>query len=163
MNLVLLIAATIAVIDQLTKLLVMRWLDQEQSHIVIRGFFNLVRWTNTGAAWGILQDRNLVLTVVSVITILLLYLFRHSFQFNRPLGRLAFSLIAGGVVGNLIDRVRLGHVVDFLDFHVGRYHWPAFNVADAAICIGIALYILDSWRTEHETTETEKVETPTQD
>jgi signal peptidase II len=162
-NWVLLIAAAVAVTDQLTKWLVMRWLDQGQSHIVIRGFFNLVRWTNTGAAWGILQDHNLVLTMISVITILTLYLFRHSFQINRLLGRVALSLIMGGIVGNLIDRVRLGHVVDFLDFYVGRHHWPAFNVADAAICVGVALYILDSWRAEQETAETERTETPTQD
>jgi signal peptidase II len=69
----------------------------------------------------------------------------------------------GGIVGNLIDRVRLGHVVDFLDFHVGRHHWPAFNVADAAICVGVALYILDSWRAEQEMTKTEQTGTPTQD
>jgi signal peptidase II len=67
----------------------------------------------------------------------------------------------GGIVGNLIDRVWLGHVVDFLDFHVGRHHWPAFNVADAAICVGVALYMLDSWRAERETAETEKIKTPT--
>ena len=160
----LLIAATIAATDQLTKWLMVRWLDQGQSYIVIGGFLNLVRWTNTGAAWGILQDRNLVLTAISVITILTLYLFRHSFQFNRPIGRVALSLIVGGIIGNLIDRVRLGHVVDFLDFHIGRHHWPAFNVADAAICVGVALYVLDSWRAEQETAEkTERIETPTQD
>lgn len=160
----LLIAAAIAATDQLTKWLVMFYLQREESYVVISSFFNMVRWTNTGAAWGILQDRNFVLTVISVITILALYLFRHSFQFNRMLGRLALSMIAGGIVGNLIDRVRLGHVVDFLDFHVGRHHWPAFNVADAAICVGVALYILDSWRAEHETAgKTEQTETPTQD
>jgi signal peptidase II len=162
-NWVLIIAATIAATDQLTKWLVIRCLEQNESRIVIGGFFNLVRWTNTGAAWGILQDRNLVLTVISVVTILTLYLFRHSFQFNRALGRVALSLIVGGIVGNLIDRVRLGHVVDFLDFHVGRHHWPAFNVADAAICVGVALYILDSWRAEQEMTKTEQTGTPTQD
>ena len=160
----LLIAATIAATDQLTKWLVMFYLQRDESYIVISSFFNVVRWTNTGAAWGILQDRNLVLTVISVITILTLYLFRHSFQFNRTLGRVALSLIVGGIVGNLIDRVRLGHVVDFLDFHAGRHHWPAFNVADAAICVGVALYILDSWRAEQETAEeTERIKAPTRD
>jgi signal peptidase II len=160
-NLVLLIAAVIAATDQLTKWLVVRRLEMGESHLIIRGFFNLVHWTNTGAAWGILKDRNLALTVIAVITILLLYLFRHPFQFNRLFGRVALGLIMGGIVGNLIDRVWLGHVVDFLDFHVGRHHWPAFNVADAAICVGVALYMLDSWRAERETAETEKIKTPT--
>jgi signal peptidase II len=162
-NWVLLIAATVAATDQCTKWLMMRWLEQERSRIVIQGFFNLVRWTNTGAAWGILQDRNFVLTMISVMTILGLYLFRHSFQFNRQLGRVALGLIAGGIVGNLIDRVRLGHVVDFLDFHLGAHHWPAFNVADAAICVGVALYILDSWRAEQTVGKTKQIETTAQD
>ncbi|MGD0017454.1 MAG: signal peptidase II [Verrucomicrobiia bacterium] len=162
MNWVLLIAAIIAVMDQLTKWLVMCRLEMGESHLIIPGFFNLVHWINTGAAWGILKDRNLALTLIAVITILLLYLFRHPFQFNRLLGRVALGLIMGGIVGNLIDRVRLGHVVDFLDFHIGRHHWPAFNVADTAICVGVALYILDSWRAERETAGAEKIKTQTQ-
>jgi len=161
-NWVLLIAAIIAVMDQLTKWLVMCRLEMGESHLIIPGFFNLVHWINTGAAWGILKDRNLALTLIAVITILLLYLFRHPFQFNRLLGRVALGLIMGGIVGNLIDRVRLGHVVDFLDFHIGRHHWPAFNVADTAICVGVALYILDSWRAERETAGAEKIKTQTQ-
>jgi signal peptidase II len=83
---------------------------------------------------------------VSLLTILGLYLFRRSFQLQRRANRVALGLIAGGIAGNLIDRVRLGCVVDFLDFYVGRHHWPAFNIADSAICIGVALYIISSWR-----------------
>jgi signal peptidase II len=158
---VVLIAAAVALLDQLTKLLVAGCIDGQQSLVVIGGFFNLVNWSNTGAAWGIFQNYNLVLAVVSVVTIIALYVFRHSLQFHRTASAIALGLIAGGIIGNFIDRVRLGHVVDFLDFYtnaepvaswlqryMGSNHWPAFNVADSAICVGVALYMIGSWRSD---------------
>jgi signal peptidase II len=147
---VVLIAAAIAAADQLSKWLVVRFISEGESRVVINGFFNLVHWRNTGAAWGIFQDYNSILAVVSVVTILVLLLFRHSFQLQHKTSRIALGLIAGGIVGNFLDRVRVGYVVDFLDFFVGRHHWPAFNVADSAICVGVALYIIVSWRSESE-------------
>ncbi len=149
MRRVALIAVAIVLLDQLTKLLVVRFIGTEESRAILNGFFNLVNWRNTGAAWGILQNRNEVLAIVSVLTILALYLFRHSFQLHRVGNAVALGLIAGGIVGNLIDRVRVHHVIDFLDFYVGPYHWPAFNIADSAICIGVALYIVASWCADH--------------
>lgn len=149
MRRVALIAVAIVLLDQLTKLLVVRFIGTEESRAIINGFFNLVNWRNTGAAWGILQNRNEVLAIVSVLTILALYLFRHSFQLHRVGNAVALGLIAGGIVGNLIDRVRVHHVIDFLDFCVGPHHWPAFNVADSAICVGVAFYIILSWRADH--------------
>jgi len=148
MQWVALIAVTVAVLDQLTKWLVVRFVGTEESRVVISGFFNLVNWTNTGAAWGIFQNNNLVLAVISLLTILALYLFRRSLQLSRWGSRVALGLITGGIIGNLIDRVRVGFVIDFLFFYVGRYHWPAFNVADSAICIGVGLYIIRSWRSD---------------
>jgi signal peptidase II len=144
-----LIAAAITLLDQATKLLVIRSIGAYEQRVVIEGFFNLVHSENTGAAWGIFQKSNDLLAVVSLLTILALYLFRRSFQLQRKTSTVAFGLIAGGIVGNLIDRVRVGHVIDFLDFYVGTHHWPAFNVADSSICIGVALYIIFSWRIEH--------------
>jgi signal peptidase II len=143
-----LIAVTVAALDQLTKWLVVRSIGPEESQVVITGFFSLVNWTNTGAAWGIFQHYNFVLTAISLLTVLALYLFRHSFQLSRPGPRIALGLIAGGIIGNLIDRIRIGSVIDFLFFYAGRYHWPAFNVADSAICVGVGLYILLSWRSD---------------
>jgi signal peptidase II len=148
MQWVVLIAATIVALDQLTKWLVVRFIRPEESLIVISGFFDLVNWRNTGAAWGILRDYNFVLTAVSILTVLALVFFRHSFQLQRRASRIALGLIVGGIVGNLIDRVRVGHVIDFLSFYIGRCHWPAFNVADSAICVGVGLYIILSWRSE---------------
>jgi signal peptidase II len=143
-----LIAVIIAALDQLTKWLIQRSISPEDTHVVIGGFFSLVNWRNTGAAWGIFQHYNLVLTAISVLTVLALCLFRHSFQLNRPGARVALGLIVGGIIGNLIDRIRVGSVIDFLSFYVGPYHWPAFNVADSAICVGVGLYIIASWRSD---------------
>jgi signal peptidase II len=148
-----LIAATIAALDQFTKWLVVRFIGPEESRVVITGFFDLVNWGNTGAAWGMFKDYNLVLTVVSVLTVLALYFFRHTLQLHRRGPRIALGLIAGGIIGNLIDRVRVHHVVDFLYFYIGPYHWPAFNVADSAICIGVGLYIILSWRSDYGATK----------
>jgi signal peptidase II len=143
-----LIGAIVGALDQLTKFLVPRLVEREQSIVMIPGFFNLVNWHNPGAAWGIFQDYNLLLAIVSSLAILALYFFRHTFQLQRKACAVALGLIIGGIIGNLIDRVRLHHVVDFLDFYIGRFHWPAFNVADSAICIGVLFYIIASWRLE---------------
>ena len=146
MQWVALIAVTIVALDQFSKWLVVRSISPEDARVVISGFFSLVSVRNTGAAWGIFRDFNLVLTAISLVTVLALYLFRHSFQLNRPGPRLALGLIAGGIIGNLIDRIRVGSVIDFLSFYVGEYHWPAFNVADSSICIGVGSYIILTWR-----------------
>lgn len=146
------IALLIAIADQVAKWLVVRFIAPEEPVPVIHSCFRLVHWTNRGAAWGILQDYNLVLIVVSILTILALYFYRHSFPIHQPVGSVALGLITGGIVGNLIDRVLHGHVVDFLDFYVGQNHWPAFNIADSAICIGLALYLIVSWRSSPKST-----------
>ena len=116
-----------------------------ESLVVIDGFFNIVNWRNTGAAWGIFQDRNFLLALVSLATVLVLYLLRHSFQLDRKACRIALGLIGGGIIGNLVDRLRVGSVIDFLDFHINGYHWPAFNVADAAITVGVVALLLDAF------------------
>jgi signal peptidase II len=140
------IAALIVVLDQLTKWLVAEYISPSQPIPIIDGFLQLVHWRNSGAAWGILRDYNILLTIISALTVLALYLSRRSFGFERPVAGWALGLIAGGIIGNVIDRVRLHCVVDFLDCYVGSYHWPAFNVADSAICVGVILYIIVSWR-----------------
>jgi signal peptidase II len=142
------IAVAVAAADQLTKWLVVHSLGEDETRVVIGGFFSLVNWGNTGSAWSLLKDCNLLLVVVSLLALLAMYLFRHTFQLQRPGSRIALGLITGGIIGNLIDRVRLHHVTDFLYFYVGQYHWPAFNVADSAICIGVGLYIIFSWRND---------------
>ena len=143
-------AVLIALLDQLSKVLVCYFLTDNQIVPVIPGIFNLVNWHNTGAAWGVFQDYNMVLAIISLVTVLALYFFRHSFQIHHPGCATALGLIAGGIIGNLADRLRLHHVVDFLDFYTGRQHWPAFNVADSAICVGVGLYFISSLLAERQ-------------
>jgi signal peptidase II len=145
---VVLIAAVVTLADQLTKWLVLRWVHPEYPVAVVDGFFRLINWQNTGAAWGLFQDSNVVLAVISVLTVIALYLFRHSFQIHLVGSQIALGLIAGGIVGNVIDRFWHGHVVDFLDFYIDGHHWPAFNVADSAICCGVGLYLIVSFLAE---------------
>src|ERR1017187_8779041 len=120
MQWVALIAVAVAALDQLTKWLVVRSLSEEESRVVISGFFSLVNWPNTGTAWSILKDCNLVLVVVSLLALLAMFLFRRTFPMHRPGWRIALGLITGGIIGNVIDRVRVHHVTDFLFFYVGR-------------------------------------------
>ncbi len=115
---------------------------------VIEGFLNITYVENPGAAFGIMADmdpmiRAIFFGVVSVlaITIVLYIYFRH--PENSNLIRNASAMILGGAIGNMIDRVRYGKVVDFVDIYWGEYHWPAFNIADMAISIGVGLFLLD--------------------
>lgn len=132
----------ILVLDQVSKALVVRALDVHQSVPVIDSFFHLTLVYNTGAAFGLLarapawfrQPFFLVATGVAVLALLLFL--RHTDETKR-LTVLSISAIIGGALGNLIDRLRYGHVIDFLDFHWRGYHWPAFNVADTCITLGV--------------------------
>ncbi|MBD3305499.1 signal peptidase II [candidate division KSB3 bacterium] len=141
------LAVVIVIVDQYTK-----WLIEQArpSMTVIPGFFNLTYARNTGAAFGILQGKQTLLTVVSVIAIgILVFLL----WYERPERRgflVALALILGGTCGNFIDRVRQGYVVDFLDVYISRYHWPSFNVADSAITVGVGLLIIVTFLEERK-------------
>jgi len=127
--------------DQLTKQIIIKSLNIYETVPVIQGFFDLVHVRNRGMAFGIMNDAKsnsgtwLLLAMSSVaIVLLLVWFFR--LKDEGVFFTLSLSLILGGAVGNIIDRLRFGEVVDFLDVYVGAYHWPAFNVADAAITVG---------------------------
>ena len=139
------LAAVFVLIDQLTKNLVERTFDYGDVKAVT-GFFNLVLTYNKGAAFSFLASASgwqaHFLTMVGIgASVFILYLLgRHG---NQRLFSLALALILGGAIGNVIDRIAYGHVIDFLDFHAGGWHWPAFNVADSAIVGGAMLLVLD--------------------
>jgi signal peptidase II len=153
----LLISIGVIVLDAWTKWLVTGYYGFElhQAKVVIRDFFQIVHVRNTGAAFGLGANSNsalvpllLNLGALTVFLIVVVYSFRSAVS-DRTL-QVGLHLILGGAIGNLVDRFRFGYVIDFLDFWVtvgGReHHWPAFNVADSAICIGIALLFLDMRR-----------------
>jgi signal peptidase II len=141
-------------LDQLTKLLVLRSLGYAQEKVIIDGFFKLVHWANTGAAWSLFRGNNTLLAVVALLALVVLYLSRNHFDSRTVLGQIAFGLIFGGIIGNLIDRIFRGHVIDFLYFYLqgrtGEIGFPAFNVADSAICTGVGLIFLITWRNERQ-------------
>lgn len=140
-------SAGIVVADQLTKWLVLAdFAPGERREIT--GFFNLVLVFNKGAAFSFLADAQgwqtpllLVFAVIASIVVSVL-LVRSP---DKRLFAAGLSLILGGAVGNVIDRLRFGHVVDFVDLHAGGWHWPAFNVADSAITVGAVLLIIDGF------------------
>ena len=141
--LILAISFCVALLDQATKYLVRANLDLGRPVAIVPGFFNLTYVRNTGAAWGMLAGLNNWLVVLSVAMLTFLVLFRRSILTDSLVHRCAAGLLIAGIVGNLVDRLRLGYVVDFLDFHwMGAARFPAFNVADMAICTGVGLYIL---------------------
>lgn len=112
---------------------------------IIPGVFNLVYTTNPGAAWGMFSGFGFALVILGVITLILLFVFRRDLELRQQSGQLAFGLITGGILGNTIDRIFHGHVIDFIDIDLQIYHWPTFNIADCGIVIGAGLYIIHAF------------------
>ncbi len=144
-------AAAIAVFvaDRLTKWLVETHLSFLDTRRVIPGFFDIVHTENRGAAFSLFNEstsewRTALLVLFSLVAVALVggFILRRATQLDR-LSLAGFALILGGAAGNLFDRVVWGRVTDFLDFYLGSYHWPAFNVADSAIVVGSALLLLE--------------------
>ncbi len=134
------------IIDIITKNIIKAKMELYSSISVIDGFFNIVYVLNPGAAFSILHDMNesyrqLFFVSITIIAIfIILYIF---IQEKSKVSIIGFALILSGAIGNLIDRIYLGKVVDFLDFYYSSYHFPAFNIADSCITIGVALIIID--------------------
>jgi signal peptidase II len=139
---VILLGLAIVLLDQFTKHWIRSTLVYSESRPLIEGFFNLTYVRNDGAAWNILSGHGIVLILISVAILTLLIVYRKSFLTEQLSHKILMGLMVGGIVGNLIDRIRFGWVTDFLDFQFGSYHYPSFNVADSAICIAVGLYIL---------------------
>jgi signal peptidase II len=142
------IAGLILVLDQATKAVVRARFELGDSVPVIPGFFSLTRVHNTGAAFGFLNDfdfpfKTAVLAVVAAAALVGLAAYAATLPDGQRLSRLGLASIIGGAAGNLVDRLTLGFVLDFFDFYWRGWHFWAFNIADAAITIGVALMILD--------------------
>ena len=145
------IAGVIVALDQVAKALVDRYLELHESRTIVEGLARLTYVQNRGAAFGILSEADLpyqsvLFSLVSVIALGAIAVYAWKLPADSRLPRTALALIMGGAVGNLLDRVRLGYVIDYVDVYWGRHHWPAFNVADSAISVGVALLVLDILR-----------------
>ena len=132
------IASLVLIFDQLTKVLADLFLKLNESKVIIDNFFNITYVQNVGAAWSILSNQRLLLILIGIISIGLIYSFINDFKDNKR-NILAFGLLIGGILGNLLDRIFLGYVRDFLDFKIFNYNYPIFNVGDIAIVVGIIL------------------------
>jgi len=158
-----LIALAIILLDQATKRVIVGTLQLGQGLPIVPGFFDLVFVLNPGAAFSFLATlpdsvRNPFFITISVTAVILILVYRTRHLQQHELASLSLALVLGGAIGNLIDRLRYGMVVDFLLVHVYEYHWPAFNVADSAISVGVTLMVLDmflEWRREKRKTGTE--------
>jgi signal peptidase II len=146
MRFVMLIVLVI-VLDQLSKLWIVGNFSLYESQPIIPGLFSLTYLTNTGAAFGILAGQPAMWRQVFFVSVGLVALVAICFMYRRLRNEstwyeVALAFIAGGAIGNLIDRLRLGSVVDFLDVYIGTHHWPAFNVADSAITVGVTIFLV---------------------
>ncbi len=141
-----LMAGALFVLDQLTKY----WINARMplgsygpaGRTVIPGFFNLVHVGNTGAAWSMFSGKSTGLALLAVGTLVAIFFWRRALGLRHSSAQAAFGLLCGGIVGNLVDRLLHGHVIDFLDLHFGTYIYPTFNVADSGIFVGVFWYIL---------------------
>jgi signal peptidase II len=148
------LAAAIFAADQISKAAVLNYLGYADEKIILPGFFKFVHWGNTGAAWSLFSGNNGILALVAAGALVALYFARDHFGAGTRLGQIALGLIFGGICGNLLDRLLPSrqHVIDFLYFFVnldGKEHgFPAFNIADSAICIGVGLIFILNWKKE---------------
>lgn len=148
------LAVVILVLDQATKAWVAARIPFNPLHAhggsfdreVIGGFLYLIHVGNTGAAWSMFSGQSVLLALLAAATLVGIFLWRHSLGLRQPLGQVCFGLLCGGVIGNLVDRLLHGHVIDFVDLHFGSYIYPTFNVADSGICAGVLLYLAQSLR-----------------
>ncbi|MGA2051963.1 MAG: signal peptidase II [Opitutales bacterium] len=143
--------AALFALDQFTKFWVMRHIAPDTYFDpppipVINGFFYFVNISNAGAAWGLFAGYSAWLSLLGLLALAAIYIFRRQLELRRPLLQYAFGLLCGGILGNLADRASYHHVVDFLDFHLPGYRYPAFNFADCGITFGVTIYLLYSFR-----------------
>ncbi len=146
------LALIVFTFDQLTKIWIVAKLDyptywpSEGAITIIEGFFYLVHVGNTGAAWSLFAGQSSLLALLAGITLVGIFFWRRHLGLQHHRVQIAFGLLIGGIVGNFVDRVLHGHVIDFLDFHFGDYIYPTFNLADAGICVGVILYLWHSFQ-----------------
>jgi signal peptidase II len=146
----LILALLVLIADQATK----AWIISRMAYptygpgsgeiTVIPDFFNIVHVGNTGAAWSMFSGRSVMLASLAGATLVAIFFWRRALGLHDKVAQVAFGLLCGGIVGNLIDRLHYHHVVDFIDLHFGSYTYPTFNVADSGICVGVILYIWHS-------------------
>lgn len=139
------IAGLLLLLDQITKVLIDSSFKLGESVLVVNNFFSLTYVTNKGAAWGILGGYGWLLLLIAVAVMVATIFFMRWLTEGFNERYLALAMVVSGIIGNSIDRIWRGEVVDFLDLHIANYHWPpVFNVADSAICVGVGIFFLSN-------------------
>ena len=142
----LILVVVFLIIDIVSKLVVSKLMDVNDSIIIIKNFFNITYVRNTGAAFSIFAGERWLLLMVSIIIISIIFCYVYKNKLKNKLEMLGYSMILGGAIGNFIDRIVYGYVIDFFDFYIFGYDYPIFNMADTFIFIGVLLLIKCMWR-----------------
>lgn len=146
------LALGVFVVDQLSKVWIEHRLpfptywDSSAAIVVVKGFFYVIHVGNPGAAWSMFSGQGTLLACLAAATLAAIAYWRHALGLHTRIAQICFGLLCGGIVGNLVDRLRHGYVVDFIDLHFGSYTYPTFNIADSGICVGVILYLFQSLR-----------------
>lgn len=141
------IAVLILVIDIITKLAIDSSFNLMETKAIITNFFSITKVYNYGASWSILSGYNLLLILIAIIILIILFIYQKKFNINKR-NTAAFGLLYGGIIGNLLDRIIYGYVIDFLDFKIFNYNFPVFNFADICIVLGIFLLAIAIFKKE---------------
>lgn len=150
MNRKILMISTITLfLDQISKGIIEILFHLNEEQIIVQNFFSLHYIHNYGAAWSLLDNKIPIIITISLVGLLVIYHFMYIFKTNKR-NNIAFGLVVGGIIGNLMDRWLLGYVRDFLDFQFFGYNYPIFNIADMAIVIGIFLLMMAVWKGEDQ-------------
>ena len=134
------------VIDIVSKLVISNLMDVYDSIVVIKNFFNITYVRNTGAAWSLFAGRTWLLVIVSLIIISFIIFYIYKNKPKNKFEKIGYSLVLGGAIGNFIDRIVYGYVIDFLDFNIFGYDYPIFNLADTFIVVGVIILCICTWR-----------------
>lgn len=132
--------------DQYTKHLIHTKLSPHERITIWGDFFGIVHVHNYGAAWGILAGHGWFLSALAIVALLAIFLYRKALEMQTTYIQVVFGLICSGILGNLVDRLRFGYVIDFLDFLIISYRWPSFNIADSCIFCGVVLHLWHTWK-----------------
>lgn len=150
---IILIAVISVILDQIIKYLIISKYTLYKKNPVIEGFFNITYVQNRGAAWGILNNNIILLVVITVLALGLICSFIFKESNIKKLDIVLYGMLLGGIIGNFIDRIFRGYVIDFLDFIIFGYDFPVFNIADMLIVISVGIMIVTYWRSRNENTE----------
>ncbi len=137
------------VLDILSKSLIDNFFVSSNSKVIINNFFNITKIYNDGASWNILSGSRYILILVAIVILVILFLYQNKFK-NNMRNIISFSMIYGGIIGNLLNRIIYGYVIDFLDFNILGWDFPIFNIADIFIVVGVILLIYSIYKKDDE-------------